>query len=1054
MRYRDTVILAAAIIIVCVAEGNGFKSQEILKESGVAGGFVVHLGDATGEVLADLHANESYLVQGLSPSAEGVAKAREYLRDEGLYGKVSVRHWDEKFLPYAENLVNLLIYEKVPGIRDQVSEKEIMRILAPNGVAIVDGEKIHKPWPREIDEWTHFLHGPDNNAVAEDTVVGLPKHVQWIADPKYARSHEQLASVSAMVSAKGRIFYIVDEGQTADIRLPARWKLFARDAFNGVVLWSRTIGNWADHLHAFRAGPPDLPFRLVAVGDRVYVSLDQAKPIHALDAATGETLLTYEGTENARQIMHVGGRLVMLTGTSQVEIQRSSSGSGAVNRWVKVADPETGAVLWKKDLGKNAFIPLVASDGSLLYQTWKQFICLDLETGKEKWRTANAVVMPKRGNKDWNWATPTLTAKNGIVYVSDFKSLAAISITNGKKLWSSSSKAGFCSSPDTFLIDGLLWRGYTNKRGSADFGEGLNLKTGKLEREFDTQEAWDFATLAHYRCYKPKATSNFILSSRSGVEYIDVESGEIWNNFWLRGTCQYGVLPSNGLLYVPPHSCACNIKTMMRGLCVYAASQSSTESRKEERLVNGPAYGAFGKAISQSPEDWPVFRHDNGRSGKASTRVSQELRQVWKTKPGSKLTAPVVSKGRVYVSETDAHVVHALDVASGKHVWSYTANGRIDSPPTIHGNMVLFGSADGWIYCLREADGALVWRYRGAPEERAIVVRGQLESAWPIHGSVLVENGAVIVSAGRSSYIDRGIFITRLDPATGKKLSETRMDSLDPETGKQPPGGVDLRGVLNDILSASSGSVYMRHLKLDFETGNDLAIGEPHLFAPMGYLDGDWWHRSYWLFGSDPVCMPAKNESGWAIWSRVGSMVPSGRILSLGEDTVFGYGRNQYPHGGAGQFRGGEKYHLFSAEKKMKPLPSYKKDQHLRHARSGQKLGLKQNTPTPELFDYRWSVEVPVFAKALVLAGDKLFLAGPPEPEGAKSGSLEIDDPEKTEAAYLGKLGASLHVVSARDGKPLAEYKLDAQPVFDGMIAAQKKVFVALEDGSLVCYGE
>ncbi len=1057
-RFPSLFITPLVVAALCATANGDQKTsgpsvREVLKESGVAGGLVVHVGDVDGEALSALHVDDRYLVHGLCPDTRKVAEARDHLQRHGVYGKVSVRQWNGDHLPYGDNLVNLLICGKISGIGSRLSEQEIMRVLVPNGVAIVGGKRIQKPWPRKIDEWTHFLHAPDNNAVAEDTVVGLPNHLQWVGAPKYARSHEQLASVSAMVSAKGRLFYIADLGQTADIRLPARWCLIARDAFNGVVLWRRTIDNWADHMHSFRSGPPDLPFRLVAVDDRVYVVLDQSKPVHALDAATGKMLLTYEGTEYARQIMHTGFQLVMLTGTSQVDIQRELKGIASAKRSITAANPETGAVLWRKAVGKDALLPVVASGGSLLYQTKAQLMCLDLATGREKWQTAHPLTMPGAKNRDWNWATPTLTAKNGIVYVSDLKSLSAISVKDGSKLWGCSSKEGFCSSPDTFLIDGLLWRGYTGKRGAADFGQGLNMATGELEREFDTQEAWDFATLAHYRCYKPKATSNFILSSRSGVEFIDVESGEIRNNFWLRGTCQYGVLPCNGLLYTPPHSCACNIKTMMRGLCAYTALQSSTEPRQEKRLFRGPAFGAIGEAGLPHAEDWPVFRHDNERSGKASTRVPHELRQVWKTTLGGKLTAPVVARGRIYISETGAHTVHALDAADGDLVWSYTADGRVDSPPTVHNNTVLFGSADGWVYCLREEDGALVWRYRGAPEERAIVVRGQLESAWPIHGSVLVENDVAVVAAGRSSYVDGGIHITRLNPGTGETLSETVVNSLDPETGKQPPGGVDLRGVLNDVLAASNGSVYMRHLKLDFETGDDLAIGPPHLFAPMGFLDDAWWHRSYWLFGSDPVCMPARNESGWAIWSRVGNMVPSGRILALGDDTVFGYGRNKYPHGGAGQFRGGERYHLFSAEKKMKPLPSHKEDQHLRYARSGAKLGLR-NTPTLELFNYRWSVEVPVFAKALVLADDTLFLAGPPEPQGAKTGGLDVDSPSNIEAAYLGKLGASLHVVSAKDGRPLAEYKLDSPPVFDGMIAARKRVFLALEDGSLACYGK
>ena len=117
---------------------------------------------------------------------------------------------------------------------------------------------------------------------------------------------------------------------------------------------------------------------------------------------------------------------------------------------------------------------------------------------------------------------------------------------------------------------------------------------------------------------------------------------------------------------------------------------------------------------------------------------------------------------------------------------------------------------------------------------------------------------------------------------------------------------------------------------------------ESHIFSTTGFLNDTWWHRSYWLFASDPVCMPPVNESGWAIWARMGNMVPSGRILSLGEDIVYGYGRNRYPGGPSGQVRGGEQYHLFAAEKEaFEPLPGNRLDQHLRYGGSGRTLGLK-----------------------------------------------------------------------------------------------------------------
>lgn len=62
---------------------------------------------------------------------------------------------------------------------------EIMRVLCPDGVACIKSDHkwnvVVKPHPKEIDEWTHFLHDATGNAVARDTVVGPPRRMQWVA---------------------------------------------------------------------------------------------------------------------------------------------------------------------------------------------------------------------------------------------------------------------------------------------------------------------------------------------------------------------------------------------------------------------------------------------------------------------------------------------------------------------------------------------------------------------------------------------------------------------------------------------------------------------------------------------------------------------------------------------------------------------------------------------------------------------------------------------------------------------------------------------------------
>ena len=51
-----------------------------------------------------------------------------------------------------------------------------------------------------------------------------------------------------MVSANGRNFYIFEEAPRASILIPPQWYLYARDAFNGTLLWKRPIQRWHEDL--------------------------------------------------------------------------------------------------------------------------------------------------------------------------------------------------------------------------------------------------------------------------------------------------------------------------------------------------------------------------------------------------------------------------------------------------------------------------------------------------------------------------------------------------------------------------------------------------------------------------------------------------------------------------------------------------------------------------------------------------------------------------------------------------------------------------------------
>ena len=69
-----------------------------------------------------------------------------------------------------------------------------------------------------------------------------------------------------------------------------------------------------------------------------------------------------------------------------------------------------------------------------------------------------------------------------------------------------------------------------------------------------------------------------------------------------------------------------------------------------------------------------------------------------------------------------------------------------------------------------------------------------------------------------------------------------------------------------------------------------------------------------------------------------------------------------------------------------------------------------------------WSYRVPVRIRAMLLAGDRLLTAGPPD----------VVDPQDPLGAFEGRKGGVLHVVNAATGERLAEQRLPSPPVFNG----------------------
>ncbi len=1052
-------------------------ARQIIHDTAVKGGLIVHLGCGDGNLTAALRANNSYIVQGLDTDAKKIYQAREYIRSLGLYGKVTAREFDGIHLPYIENLVNLVISED-PG---EVSIAEIMRVLCPNGVAFIkkgrEWDKTIKPWPKEIDQWTHYLYDASNNAVSHDLVVGPPRCYQWLGGPKWSRSHEHMSSINALVSAGGKIFYVVDEGSRASITLPPKWSLIARNAFNGIILWKRVLPSWYVHLWPLKSGPAQIPRRLVAQGNTVYLPLGTGAPLSALDATSGRTIHTFEGTKGTEEVIASDGTIFLLLGDTIVEQQEynheishvwnAGGKAKSVYAWddrmrtIAAIDEKTGRILWKQ---KYPVVPVtMAVDSKRVYfYDGTKIISLDRKHGKQLWSSEPIDVNTFELGTAF---APTLVLyRNVILFSGGEEQLTAVGAENGAILWTSEHpESGHHSPWDVLCIDGLVWAGAIariSKQGGTFTGR--NPLTGEVKSEFplDVQVSW-----FHHRCHRSKATDRFILTGGTGTEFVDFRQKHWIIHHWARGACLYGIMPANGLLYVPPNPCACFIESKLTGFNALAPAKTDRRPQiiGQGRLEKGPAYSEISNVRSEiSKDDWPTYRHDTKRSGYTKTFVSTKLKQSWRAEVGGKLTPPVVAEGKVFVAADNDYAVHALDASSGRKLYTYTTGGRVDSPPTIYRGMALFGSADGWVYCLRVTDGQLVWRFLAAPKDQQLMAHQQLESVWPLHGSVLVINDRVYCLAGRSIFLDGGMRLYQLDPKTGRKLSESVWDDHDPQTGENMQKhimGMKMPPAVSDILSSDGKHLYLRsqQINLDGSRSFEKVVlrnkGEEraHLFAATGFLDDSWFHRSLWTYGIE-------SGNGWGNWSRPGLSVPVGRILCVEDPTVYGFGRKPAFFCQSSVME----YQLYSANPKFD-------DQYFQSVRNITKKGGRNiadwqvNNALPvnklTILDYNWRLEnLPFLGRALVVADKTLFVAGPPDVVDEIEAFGHFKEPDvlsklaEQAAALEGEKGGLLWAVSAEDGKKLAEYKLQSPPVFDGMAAAGGQLYLSTMDGNVVCF--
>ena len=936
-------------------------AARILETADLSGGLIVHLGCGDGRLTAALRAGERYVVHGLERDEAQVERARAYVRSAGLNGTVSVQHWSGyPELPYADNLVNLIVAEDA----DVCSDEEMMRVLAPGGVLCVrQGDEWTarvKPRAEGTDEWTHFEHDAGRSCISADALAGPPARLRWLAGSRWPLYRTFRDPPVGFVSARGRNFYWVTspKDRPGD---PDHSRLLCRDAYNGLLLWERAVAG------------PSRPTGMVAQGERLYVHFSGRDGLVALDAPTGKTVQQFkdEPADYWGVLAYRSGVLV-------------DSGGGRIQ-----AFKADGALLWEKAsrrgpdsfvVGEKAVFFLQPTDDDVL-----ELLSCGLRTGHENWRTM--VAGPEQAEGHVTQRTAIISVVGDRLILGSASRYAkpqnaanlVFSTETGERLfryeYTPAGHGGRTAS--VFPLDGRLWV------KTRDAWHALNPATGA--------EQASVPEVSH-RCYPDHATRRHIFTGK--MDFLDLKEGAAFRFMAARSGCGSGFVPANGLVYSYPSRCLCY--PMLRGYMAFSSDDTELAFQDSPAVLPGEMTAA---PMPQHPQteghEWPTLRHDGLRSGSSPVELPADLEVSWSVEAGrGALSSPVVAGGTVFVSCPAEQTLHAVNADSGRTMWTASVGAPVDSPPTVWRGRVIFGAADGRVYCLDATDGRRLWQFSAAPARRLIVVRGKVESAWPVHGSVLVRDGIVYFGAGRHTYVDGGIVFCAMEARSGRLLWRRLLSRKD---------GSDLC----DVLLTDGSSVYIgARFQFAPTDGDMLSRGTGRaLWAPGGLLGDnaaisgmrgtDNW-RKQWFYGSkrEKDHFWRDEREGWR-----------GNLLAFDEEMVFGV---------------------------------------------RQDLGMSSDDPGEDVAPQAERASLPSEVFGMSVDADKGWLTAMPPPEEVRLNSLAVAR-DSVLVAGSGADGGFLWRLSAADGALRSRIKLPAAPRFDGLAIADGRLFVSGADGRLSC---
>ena len=306
----------------------------------------------------------------------------------------------------------------------------------------------------------------------------------------------------------------------------------------------------------------------------------------------------------------------------------------------------------------------------------------------------------------------TAAIVNGVVYIGDLDgTLIALDLITGNALWQSNIESGFVSSPA--YLNGRIYLG--------DYDGSFycfNAKDGSL--------VWKYETGAEVSSSANFYKDNVLVGSQDATLYcINAISGKLTWKHELADQIRCSPTVVGDRTFVAGCDAKLHIIDLEKGEKISAVELDGPTGSTPAVVGDHVFFGTEGASIysinwRKSEVTWHYTSEESAMPYRSSVALKDDIlviggrnrlvqafnaktgKELWQFKANGRVDAsPVIVGSRVFVGSSDGRI-HAFNLKTGKQVWEYEAGGDFAAAPAIAEQRLVIASGDGKVYCFGE----------------------------------------------------------------------------------------------------------------------------------------------------------------------------------------------------------------------------------------------------------------------------------------------------------------------------------------------------------------